>query len=129
MSYIVNETGDKRMSINIIEKNIKIGTHLHDFIISEIESSVRHHQINGDIVATVTLAKNTQTYDVHIDLHIHVGDAFFAHFTESGHDAHKSIIMGIEKLKEQLRRPKTHNVDTKSKMCDHEHHDGFRQAN
>ena len=117
------------MSITIIEKQIEIGTHLHNLIISEIESAVKHHLDEG-IEATVTLTKNTQTNKrVHTDIQIRVGEQFSAHCLGHGHDAHKSVAMVIEKLKEQLRRPRTHLIDTKSQMCNHEHHDGFRRSN
>ncbi len=115
------------MSVNIIKNHLKVGTHLSDHIISEIESTVNHH-IDGRIDATVTLTKNTQQNYVHADIQVHVGNQFLAHCIGCGHNVKHSIVMGIEKLKEQLRRPKTHAIDMKSQMCDHEHHDGFRSA-
>lgn len=114
------------MPVNIIRKHVKVGAHLAEHIISEIESIASHH-MDGDVDATVTLIKSTQQNYVHTDIQIHVGKQFLAHCIGCGHNVKHSVIMGIEKLKEQLRRPKTHVVDVKSQMCDHEHHDGFRR--
>jgi ribosomal subunit interface protein len=116
------------MSIRIIEKEITIGSHLHDFIISEIETAIKNH-VNGIVDATITLTQNTQQNYVHTDIHIHIGDQFLTHCIGRDHDAHKSIVMGIEKLKEQLHHPKTHSIDKKSQRCNHEHHDGFQKLN
>lgn len=113
------------MSIRIIGKQIEITSSLDKFITSEIEKSVKQHR-NGNIDAVVTIMNNTQHNDVHTDIQIQVGDEFLTHCIGRGHDAHKSAGMALEKLEEQLRHPKTHLVDEKSKMSDHEHHDGFR---
>jgi len=116
------------MPVNIIKNHVNVGPHVSGHIVSEIESAVHHH-MDGDVDATVTLTKNTQQNYVHADIKIHVGNEFLAHCIGCGHTVKHSIGMAIEKLKAQLHRPKTHRIDAKSQMCDHEHHDGFHRLN